>query len=96
MNQSALLIFCLILLTLGGAQGISLSRTTRCTCISVSDKRVPLSSLEKLEVFPASQSCPRVEIIVTMKNGEKRCMNPESKIMQNILKVLRNKRSNRP
>ncbi|XP_024432999.1 C-X-C motif chemokine 10 [Desmodus rotundus] len=97
MNQSALLIFCLILLTLSGAQGIPLSRTIRCTCISMSDKSVNPSSLEKLEMIPASQSCPRIEIIATMKkNGEKRCLNPESKIVKNILKALSRTRSTRP
>ncbi|XP_045713978.1 C-X-C motif chemokine 10 [Phyllostomus hastatus] len=94
MNQSALLIFCLILLTLNGAQGILLSRTTRCTCISISNKSVNPHSLEKLEVIPASQSCPRVEIIATMKkNGEKRCLNPESKMVNNILKALSKNRT---
>ncbi|XP_037006127.1 C-X-C motif chemokine 10 [Artibeus jamaicensis] len=92
MNQSALLIFCLILLTLSGAQGIPHSRTIRCTCISISDKSVNPSSLEKLEMIPASQSCPRVEIIATVKNGEKRCLNPESKIVKNILKALSKQR----
>ncbi|XP_036906866.1 C-X-C motif chemokine 10 [Sturnira hondurensis] len=91
MNQSALLIFCLILLTLSGAQGIPLSRTTRCTCISISTRSVNPGSLAKLEVIPASQSCPRVEIIATMKSGEKRCLNLESKIVKNVLKALSNK-----
>ena len=43
--------------------GIPLSRTIRCTCISMSDKSVNPSSLEKLEMIPASQSCPRIEIM---------------------------------
>ncbi|XP_029091437.1 C-X-C motif chemokine 10 [Monodon monoceros] len=96
MNQSAVLIFCLILLTLRGTQEIPLSRTTRCTCIKISDQPVNPRSLEKLEVIPASQSCPRVEIIATMKkNGEKRCLNPESKTIKNLLKAISKERSKR-
>ncbi|XP_057585143.1 C-X-C motif chemokine 10 [Hippopotamus amphibius kiboko] len=96
MNQSAVLIFCLILLTLSGTQGIPLSRTTRCACIKISDRPVNPKSLEKLEVIPASQSCPRVEIIATMKkNGEKRCLNPESKTIKNLLKAINKERSKR-
>lgn len=43
--------------------GVPLSRTIRCTCISISDKSVNPNSLEKLEMIPATQSCPRVEIM---------------------------------
>ncbi|NP_001008691.1 C-X-C motif chemokine 10 precursor [Sus scrofa] len=96
MNQSAVLIFCLILLTLSGTQGIPLSRTVRCTCIKISDRPVNPRSLEKLEMIPASQSCPHVEIIATMKkNGEKRCLNPESKTIKNLLKAISKERSKR-
>ncbi|XP_039086873.1 C-X-C motif chemokine 10 [Hyaena hyaena] len=96
MNQKAVLVFCLIFLTLSGTQGIPLSRTSRCTCIKISDRSVNPRSLEKLEVIPASQSCPRVEIIATMKkNGEKRCLNPESKTIKNLVKAISKERSKR-
>ncbi|CAK7316888.1 C-X-C motif chemokine 10 [Vulpes vulpes] len=96
MNQSAVLIFCLIFLTLNGTQGILLSRTIRCTCIKISDQPVNLRSLEKIEMIPASPSCPRVEIIATMKkSGEKRCLNPESKTIKSLVKAISKKRSRR-
>ncbi|XP_029800591.1 C-X-C motif chemokine 10 [Suricata suricatta] len=96
MNQKAVLVFCLIFLTLSGTQGIPLSRTPRCTCIKISDRSINPRSLEKLEVIPASQSCPRVEIIATMKkNGEKRCLNPDSKTIKNLVKAISKERSKR-
>ncbi|XP_047423019.1 C-X-C motif chemokine 10 [Sciurus carolinensis] len=96
MNQSAVFIFCLIFLTLSGIQGTPLMRrTTRCTCIKISNQPVNPKSLEKLELIPATEFCP-VEIIATMKkNGEKRCLNPESKAIKNLLKALRKERSKR-
>ncbi|XP_003414260.1 C-X-C motif chemokine 10 [Loxodonta africana] len=94
MDQRAILLLCLIFLTLSGTQGIPLSRTTRCTCIKISNQPVNPKFLEKLEMIPASLSCPHVEIIVTMKkSGEKRCLNPESKNVKNILKAIRKERS---
>ncbi|XP_037385727.1 C-X-C motif chemokine 10 [Talpa occidentalis] len=94
MSPRALLILCLIFLTLNGTQGIPLSRTIRCSCIKSSDGPVPLRLLEKLEMIPASQSCPDVEIIVTMKKtGEKRCLNPRSKQVKNLLNAFRMKKS---
>uniref|UniRef100_A0A8C8ZFN9 C-X-C motif chemokine n=1 Tax=Prolemur simus TaxID=1328070 RepID=A0A8C8ZFN9_PROSS len=96
MNRSAILIFCLIFLTLSGTQGMPLSRTVRCTCIKISTQPVNPKSLEKLEIIPASQSCPHVEIIATMKKkGEKRCLNPESKSIKNLLKAVSKERSKR-
>ncbi|XP_010618169.1 C-X-C motif chemokine 10 [Fukomys damarensis] len=90
-----ILIFCLIFLTLSGIQGIPLSRIVRCTCIESSQSVNP-RFLEKLEIIPASQSCPHVEIIATMKkNREKRCLNPESKAIQNLLKAVRKEKSKR-
>ncbi|XP_008067258.1 C-X-C motif chemokine 10 [Carlito syrichta] len=96
MNQRALLIFCLIFLTLSGTQGMPLSRTVRCICIEISKKRFNPKSLEKLEIIPASQSCQHIEIIATMKKtGEKRCLNPESKAVENLLKAVSKERSKR-
>ncbi|KAI5936596.1 C-X-C motif chemokine 10 [Manis javanica] len=96
MNPSTPLIFCLIFLTLSGTQGVPLSRTMRCTCITISYRPVNPRSLEKLEMIPASQSCPHVEIIATMKKkGEKRCLNPESKTIKNLVKAISKERSKR-
>ncbi|XP_003477697.2 C-X-C motif chemokine 10 [Cavia porcellus] len=96
MNHNTILIFCLIFLTLSGTQGIPHSRTIRCTCIETSTQPVNPKSFKKLEIIPASQSCPRVEIIATMKmNGEKRCLDPESKVIKNLLKAVRKERSKR-
>ncbi|XP_023563455.1 C-X-C motif chemokine 10 [Octodon degus] len=96
MNPNTVLIFCLIFLTLSGTQGIPLSRTIRCTCIEISTQPVNLRSFQKLEIIPASQSCPHVEIIATLKkNGEKTCLNPKSKVIANLLKAARKDRSKR-
>ncbi|XP_003732528.1 C-X-C motif chemokine 10 [Callithrix jacchus] len=95
MNQTAILIFCLICLTISGTQGLPHSRTVRCNCISIS-KHVNPRFIETLEIIPASQSCSRVEIIATMKNnGEKRCLNLESKAIKNLLTAVSKLRSKR-
>ncbi|ELW70489.1 C-X-C motif chemokine 10 [Tupaia chinensis] len=97
MKPSAILLFCLIFLALSGTQGVPLSRTVRCTCITISNKFVHPKALEKLEIIPASQSCPRVEIIATMKkNAEKRCLDPESKAIKNLLKAVSKERRPSP
>uniref|UniRef100_A0A3B3RCN5 Chemokine interleukin-8-like domain-containing protein n=1 Tax=Paramormyrops kingsleyae TaxID=1676925 RepID=A0A3B3RCN5_9TELE len=45
------------------------------------------ANIEKIEVHSPSFSCQKMEIIVTMKNGEERkCLNPESKFAKNFIK----------
>ncbi|KAL1789651.1 C-X-C motif chemokine 10 [Sigmodon hispidus] len=92
MNPSAVLVFCLILLSLSGTQGIPHSRTVRCFCNKTEDRLLRPRALEKLEIIPASLSCPRMEIIATMKKTEKkRCLNPESAAIKNLLKEISRK-----
>ncbi|XP_049646261.1 C-X-C motif chemokine 10-like [Suncus etruscus] len=96
MNPRDIFIFCFIFMTLNGNKGIILSKTKRCTCIKMSNQTINPKSLEKLEVIPESRFCPQVEIIATMKKtGEKRCLDPESKNIKNLLKALSKKRSKR-
>ncbi|XP_031246877.1 C-X-C motif chemokine 10 [Mastomys coucha] len=96
MNPSAAVILCLVLLSLSRTQGIPLARTVRCTCINIDDRPVKPRALGKLEIIPASLSCPHVEIIATMKkNNEQRCLNPESEAIKSLLKVVSQKRSKR-
>ncbi|XP_008841718.1 C-X-C motif chemokine 10 [Nannospalax galili] len=96
MKQSTVLIFCLILLTLSGTQGVPLSRAVRCICIEISSRPFNPKALEKLEIIRPSQSCPRVEIIAQMKKSkEKRCLNPESETIKKLLKAVSKKRSKR-
>ncbi|XP_036269155.1 C-X-C motif chemokine 10 [Pipistrellus kuhlii] len=96
MNQRAVLIFCLILLTLNGTKGIPLNRASRCSCIKISHQPVNPKSIKKLEVIPKSTSCPSLEVIATMKNnGEKICLDPETEMIKNILKAFNKKRSKR-
>ncbi|XP_048044294.1 complement factor H-like [Megalobrama amblycephala] len=59
----------------------------RCLCphgVSV----VLVKNIEKVEIIPPSPFCGKQEIIVTLKNGARVCMNPESKFTQNIIKAL--------
>ncbi|XP_048220580.1 C-X-C motif chemokine 10 [Perognathus longimembris pacificus] len=95
MNQTGILTFCLIILTLNGIQGIPHLRTVRCRCIDVSRRPVHPKTLEEVEIIPQSLSCPHVEIIATMKNGKKQCLNPESKATKKLLKAFSKERSKR-
>uniref|UniRef100_A0A3B3REM2 C-X-C motif chemokine n=1 Tax=Paramormyrops kingsleyae TaxID=1676925 RepID=A0A3B3REM2_9TELE len=59
----------------------------RCLCIDDGVNFIKPANIEKIEVHSPSFSCQKMEIIVTMKNGEERkCLNPESKFAKNFIK----------
>ncbi|XP_003772923.2 C-X-C motif chemokine 10 [Sarcophilus harrisii] len=98
MNQNAALcitlLFCWLLLIPPTTQGSPLSRNIRCRCIKSHGVVPNVKSLQKLEVIPASSSCPHIEIIATMKRTqEQRCLNPDSKKINDLIKLINKKRS---
>ncbi|KPP57678.1 c-X-C motif chemokine 11-like, partial [Scleropages formosus] len=61
--------------------------TGRCLCIDEGVNFIKLKNIQKVEVYAASSSCEKMEIIVTLKGtGEKKCLNPESKFAKNFIK----------
>ncbi|XP_062399254.1 C-X-C motif chemokine 11-6-like [Sardina pilchardus] len=66
----------------------------RCKCLDAGVNAIRPNRIERLEVLPASASCPNMEIIVTLKeNGGEKCLNPESKLAINFVKRAIKKRS---
>ncbi|XP_020740513.1 platelet basic protein [Odocoileus virginianus] len=60
----------------------------RCLCIKTTSGIHP-SNIQSLEVNRAGPHCAKVEVIATLKNGKKICLDPEAprikKIVQKIL-----------
>ncbi|XP_074130020.1 C-X-C motif chemokine 10-like [Sminthopsis crassicaudata] len=98
MNQNATLcttlLFCWLLLIPPTIQGSPLSTIIHCRCIKSQGAIPNVKSLQKLEVIPASSSCPHTEIIATLKRTqEQRCLNPNSKQIKDLIKLINKKRS---
>ncbi|XP_003985324.2 C-X-C motif chemokine 9 isoform X1 [Felis catus] len=80
------LLLSIIFLTLLGGQGTLIMRNRRCFCINTSQGTIHLKSLKDLKQFAPSPSCEKTEIIVTMKNGDQTCLNPDSADVQELIK----------
>ncbi|KAM5271764.1 C-X-C motif chemokine 9 [Ctenodactylus gundi] len=65
-------------LVLFEAQGTPGIRNRRCSCINTWTPTIHPKSLKDLKQFAPSPSCDKTEIIATMKNGDQRCLNPNS------------------
>ncbi|XP_048876414.1 C-X-C motif chemokine 11-6-like isoform X5 [Brienomyrus brachyistius] len=91
-SPAVILIACVLL---SQVEGMTIVSTDRCLCIDDGVKFIKPANIEKIEVYSPSSLCQKMEIIVTMKNGEeKKCLNPESKFAKNFIKnSQRRKRS---
>ncbi|XP_041128824.1 C-X-C motif chemokine 10-like [Polyodon spathula] len=93
MNSTATLFFISFVLC-AAVEGTSLYGKGRCICLKNGDDFVRGRNIVKLEVIPKSPMCDRLEIIVTMKGtAEQRCLNPQSKFVQNLVSTLRTRYS---
>uniref|UniRef100_A0A8D2CUL1 C-X-C motif chemokine n=1 Tax=Sciurus vulgaris TaxID=55149 RepID=A0A8D2CUL1_SCIVU len=81
----------IIFLVLFGVQGAPIMRNDRCSCISTSQGKIHPKSLKDLKQFAPSPSCEKTEIIATMKNGDKACLNPDSADVEKLVKAWEKK-----
>ncbi|GAB5570713.1 C-X-C motif chemokine 9 isoform X4 [Prionailurus iriomotensis] len=70
----------------GYPSGTLIMRNRRCFCINTSQGTIHLKSLKDLKQFAPSPSCEKTEIIVTMKNGDQTCLNPDSADVKELIK----------
>ncbi|XP_071219154.1 permeability factor 2-like [Salvelinus alpinus] len=79
--------FILLCVTVFGA-GLAHSpggRSEKCLCRGKLLQSVMIKRIQKLEVYPNSVFCAKTEMIATMKNGKKKCLNPEAKLGKRFL-----------
>uniref|UniRef100_A0A8C1HBJ3 Chemokine (C-X-C motif) ligand 11, duplicate 8 n=1 Tax=Cyprinus carpio carpio TaxID=630221 RepID=A0A8C1HBJ3_CYPCA len=69
----------LICLLVVKVKGHSLDVKGRCICADKGVNKVSLKAIEKVEIIPPSPSCKRMEIVVTMRGAEQKCLNPGSR-----------------
>ncbi|KAM5193771.1 C-X-C motif chemokine 11-6-like [Mantella aurantiaca] len=73
------------LLILQCVQAMSPIGRRRCLCLGHLSNSVDIMQLKKLEVFPESSKCEKTETVARMKNGEVKCLNPNSKLVKLII-----------
>ncbi|XP_041109146.1 C-X-C motif chemokine 10-like [Polyodon spathula] len=85
MHSTTGVIFLTLVLSATLVHGMKLPNT-RCICIDAGKNSIHTNQIEKLEVFPMSPKCDRIEIVVTLKETNKKlCLNPDSKQVKRIL-----------
>uniref|UniRef100_A0A669EFP8 C-X-C motif chemokine 10 n=1 Tax=Oreochromis niloticus TaxID=8128 RepID=A0A669EFP8_ORENI len=62
-----------------------------CRCRRMVANPVPPRAVKKIEVTAASGHCPRTEITITVRNGNRICVDPEAKWFPGLLNTLQKK-----
>uniref|UniRef100_A0A8C4SKZ2 C-X-C motif chemokine n=1 Tax=Erpetoichthys calabaricus TaxID=27687 RepID=A0A8C4SKZ2_ERPCA len=73
-------------------EGSPLPSKGRCICIGSGANFISPAHIKTMEIFPSSAICPQLEIIVTLKDKTKKCLNPKSKF---TLKFMKNAKKSR-
>nr|XP_004664870.1 C-X-C motif chemokine 11 [Jaculus jaculus] len=74
-------------------QGFPMFKGGRCLCQGPGVNAVKVTEIEKASVMYRTNSCDRVEVIITLKAQKgQRCLNPRSKQAQLIIKKIERKK----
>ncbi|XP_066573040.1 C-X-C motif chemokine 10 isoform X2 [Amia ocellicauda] len=76
-----------VLMAVCTASAVDRSSRSRCLCTSIS-QGVPIRLIVKVEIIARSNSCENTEIIAILRNGRRRCLDPATAKVQNVLSRL--------
>ncbi|XP_035877905.1 growth-regulated protein homolog isoform X1 [Phyllostomus discolor] len=73
-------------------KGVPVGHELRCQCVQTL-QRIPFKLIQSVKVTPPGASCDHTEVIATLKNGQKACLNPEAPVVKNMIEKMLNKGS---
>ncbi|XP_048402255.1 interleukin-8-like isoform X2 [Stegostoma tigrinum] len=90
MKRAVTLTILALLLCAVTAQGIPIPGIQgRCKCIRTTASHFDPKLIRSIKYIPRGSHCMAIEIIVTMKNGKKLCMNPKAQWMKSFIKAIK-------
>ncbi|KAM5159491.1 C-X-C motif chemokine 11 isoform 2-T2 [Callospermophilus lateralis] len=92
MNVKGMAIVLAVIVCAMITEGFPMFKGGRCLCIGPGVKAVKLTDIEKASVIYPSNSCNKIEVIITLKAHKgQRCLNPRSKQASFIIKQVERK-----
>ncbi|XP_036919365.1 growth-regulated protein homolog gamma-like [Sturnira hondurensis] len=86
----AALLLLLLVTSCRQAAGAPVANELRCQCLQTL-QRIHPKLIQSVKVIPPGASCDQTEVIATLKNGEKACLNPEAPRVKQMLEKMLNK-----
>ncbi|PIO39421.1 Interleukin-8 [Aquarana catesbeiana] len=87
----------LFLLFTTAAEAMSLLRSAtelRCQCVKLETKQISTKIMANIEVIPSGPHCKNVEVIITLKDGNKVCVDPSASWVERIIKLILERQQN--
>ncbi|XP_059844490.1 interleukin-8-like [Hypanus sabinus] len=90
MDRTATVTILILLLCAIAAQGVRIpGAQSQCKCIGTTSKFINPKIIRSLKYIPSGSSCERAEIIVTLKNEKKVCVDPDAKWLQALITAMK-------
>ncbi|XP_031606931.2 C-X-C motif chemokine 10-like [Oreochromis aureus] len=64
----------------------------QCLCHRVRNRLGMKSEIKDVQIYPATKSCNKVEIVVTLNSGLRYCLNPELKAVKRLVTNIMDKK----
>ncbi|XP_006907722.1 growth-regulated protein homolog gamma [Pteropus alecto] len=74
------------------AAGAPVVTELRCQCLQTL-QGIHFKNIQSVKVTPPGPHCGQTEVIVTLKNGQEVCLNPEAPMVKKIIDKMLNKGS---
>ncbi|XP_041048711.1 interleukin-8-like [Carcharodon carcharias] len=68
-----------------------ITKNTGCKCVKVSSHFISPRRYQHIDIFPPSTFCRKVEIVITLKNMMKICVNPQTPWVKRVVGLLTEK-----
>ncbi|KAM6952718.1 C-X-C motif chemokine 10-like isoform 3-T3 [Lycodopsis pacificus] len=68
----------------------------QCLCLRVSNRIISRNHVKYFQIYSATIFCDKVEIVVTLNNGRRYCLNPMLKTVQGLMASLETSTAARP
>nr|XP_008265919.1 C-X-C motif chemokine 13 [Oryctolagus cuniculus] len=90
---SASLLFTLLVSSLSPAQGVLEAYNTdlKCECVQETANYIPIRFIDRLQIVPPGNGCPKREVIVWLKTKIAVCVKPHAKWLQKLIQILQKK-----
>ncbi|XP_072108012.1 interleukin-8-like [Mobula birostris] len=90
MDRTATVTILILLLCAIAAQGVPIPGAQgRCHCIRTSFDVIHPKFIRNLKYIPSGSHCERAEIIVTLRNEKKVCVDPDARWLQALIAAMK-------
>nr|XP_033818005.1 interleukin-8-like [Geotrypetes seraphini] len=86
---AAALIMCLLSFSLSDAKSLArMGAELRCQCVKTESGFISARLMQNVELIPSGPHCSNVEVIATLKSGQRVCLEPTAPWVERIIKKI--------